>query len=125
VKVYIAGPWEDRHLMPHIAEKFEAAGHVITERWWEKEDRPGFKGISNEPNDYLEERAIADFTGVVKAAALVLVNTRKSEGKAVEMGIALGAFKPVVLIGTRSNIFHYLPSVYPVPDVDAALELLS
>lgn len=124
MKVYLAGPWVDRQQFPSIAAKFEAAGHVVTERWWEKEDETG-NHIDDTDSEYLEERALADFEGVVRADAMVLVNSKKSEGKAVETGIAAARFLPIVLIGSRSNVFHYLPNVYLVPDIDAAVELLS
>lgn len=124
MKVYLAGQWDRRADFPAIAAKIEAAGHTITERWWDHEDTPQSKYPSNEDDDFLTARAIDDFIGVVKADTLVLMQTGKSEGKAVETGIAIAGGKPVILVGTRHNLFHYLPNVHIVESVDAAVEML-
>lgn len=125
MKLYIAGPFADRALMPAIATQCEAAGHAITERWWDHEDYPGSTYPSNTDDPFYEERAVADFLGVIGADAIIVLNSSKSEGKAVETGIALPFFKPVMLVGVRTNLFHYLPNVYPVGSVEEALERLA
>lgn len=109
--------------MPEIAAQFEASGHVLTERWWEVE---GSADYSN-PKHYgmYEDRAVADFMGVVNADAVVVINHEKSEGKAVEMGFAIALFKPIILVGPPSNLFHFMPSVHQVKDVRAAIKSLA
>ncbi len=109
--------------MPAIAAQLEAAGHTITERWWEHEDPLDYADPAN--LNALEERATCDYLGVVTANVVVLINSKKSEGKAVEMGIAIALFKPIILVGERTNIFHFIPSVVPVPDVRAAIYKLA
>ncbi len=121
MKLYLAGPWADRAQMPLIAAKFEIEGHTITERWWEFDD------VSyNEANaEALGDHALRDFVGVMKADALVIINSRMSEGKAVEMGMALVTTKPVIIVGPRTNVFQYLiPDEWVVDTVEAALEVL-
>lgn len=107
--------------MPVVAEWVEAAGHTITERWWEYPE--------TSDHDLLEACAQRDYTGVVKADALLLLNTQargsETSGKAVETGIAIAMFKPVILVGERTNVFHHLPNVHVVATVDEALELLA
>ena len=125
MKAYLAAPWTDRANMPERAARFEAAGHTVTTRWWEFEDRPGANFPSNEDDPYYEDRAYQDFIGVVQADVLVVFNTEKSEGKAVETGIATSLFKPVVLVGVRSNVFHYLPNTTVADDIDGALHVLN
>lgn len=122
MNIYLAAPWICRHEMPAIAAQFEAAGHTITERWWEIEGAADY----TDPKLFalFEDRAVADFMGVVNADAVVVLNLAKSEGKAVEMGVAIALFKPIILVGAPSNIFHFMPSVYPVKDVRAALRAL-
>ena len=133
MRIYLAGPWVDRSAMPGLARSLETAGHTITERWWEKEEPANVGTVQiddrylqehPELTAYFEERAIADFLGVVNADVVVVLNTSKSEGKAVEQGIAFAMMKPVILIGTPSNVFHYLPSTHKVADINAALEIL-
>lgn len=124
MKVYLAGPWVDRAAMPELARRLEQDGHSITERWWEHEEPLSFPEESPEYHAAMEDRAVADFIGVIKADAVVVLNSSKSEGKAVEQGVAHAQMKPVVIIGQRTNIFHYLPSTQAVPDIEGALEKL-
>jgi hypothetical protein len=109
--------------MPEIAAQFEAAGHTITDKWWKQENQPiDFQDPRN--LEVLENRATADFMGVINADVLVVINSEMSEGKAVEMGIAISRFIPIILVGKRTNIFHFIPSVMPVKDVRAAIKAL-
>jgi hypothetical protein len=56
---------------------------------------------------------------------LVVLNLEKSEGKAVETGIALMNNIPIVSVGTRSNIFQTLAiEVETVQEAIAALDRL-
>ncbi len=125
MRVYLAGPWAERTSMPRAAAQLELAGHSVTHRWWEFEDDPVDGYPSNKDSDALTNHAINDFIGVVTADVVVLVNSAMSEGKAVETGIAIAGNKPIVLVGVRSNLFHYLPNVHIVDSVDAAVELLA
>jgi nucleoside 2-deoxyribosyltransferase len=123
--IYIAAPWKDKALMPEIAAKFEAAGHKITWKWWATDDIA--EGNRNE--DALQTQALNDVNGVLDADVLVLINTAKSEGKAVEQGIAIASGIPIIAVGKRGdgtslNVFHYL-SVYDwTEDVEGAIVLL-
>lgn len=125
MRVYLAAAWKERAMMPEIARQFEKAGHQVTHRWWEYEEPPGCNYPSNDESPELEDIAASDYIGVVQCDALVLLNTQKSEGKAVETGIAIALGKPIILVGTRSNIFHYCGCVYPVFDVVQAIEWLA
>lgn len=120
--LYLAAPWIDKDKMGELAAKFEAKGHSITHKWWLVED-----GLAR-TLETLREQAQWDFDGVVAADVVVLFNTSKSEGKAVEQGIALGLGKPIVAVGKQGeiskNVFHYLSDYTWVDDVDGALEVL-
>lgn len=120
MRVYLAGPFSCRAMMPDIAAEFEAAGFEVSERWWMHDNIPLGEG----DNPDLETQAIRDFEAVVNADALIVYNFELSEGKAVEMGIALAMCTPVVSVGRRSNIFHYLAGVTRVGSTDEAIEVL-
>lgn len=112
--------------MPDYAAQFEAAGHTLTERWWEHVDIPGYpNNVTAAGFNALEDQSTLDYLGVVYADVLVVLNTERSEGKAVETGIAIALLKPIILVGSRTNIFHFIPSVYPVRDVRAAIRKLA
>ena len=121
MKLYLAAPWSMRFRMPAMAARFEAAGHTITATWWLAEETADVVA--------LRQSAFRDAEAVQQAEALVLLNTqirgRETSGKAVETGMALAWRKPVVLIGTPSNIFHALPSVVVVASVEDALHVLA
>lgn len=105
MKVYLAAPWVKREWVRIWAGSFEDRGIEITHKWWEME---------GEFDDAPRMRACAekDINGVLAADVLVLYDAAKSEGKAVEQGIALAFDKPIVALGTlganSQNVFHHL-----------------
>lgn len=123
MKIYIAAPWIDREAMPAIATRFENDGHTITHKWWEAENTPE----SPEAVKIHSGHAFDDWNGVVSADTLVLLNTSKSEGKAVEQGLAIASDIPIVAVGQRGalskNVFHYLPCYTWVDDIEGALDV--
>lgn len=124
MKIYLAAPWADKDLMPEIADKFLNRGHSITHAWWEVENVPeGERSV-----DLLREQADMDVEGVAKAQILVLLNTSKSEGKAIEQGIAIRDGKPIIAVGQlgahSKNVFHYRHNYRWVDTIDDALEVL-
>ncbi len=126
MRVYVAGPWVDKAGALEAATALEAAGHTITKRWWEHREVPGYLNddISSECREELMIQAMEDIAGVWNAHVLVLLNTSKSEGKSVELGLALAYSTPIVLVGEPSNLFHYLPHVFRVDTIEAAITLL-
>lgn len=119
MKLYIAAPWANRADMPEIASAFESIGCQITTKWWEVNE-------GESPSDeFLQQCAYSDIAGVIVADAVVVINSSKSEGKAVEQGVAIAHFKPIVIVGKRgehtSNVFHYLPNYCWVETVQDAV----
>jgi nucleoside 2-deoxyribosyltransferase len=125
MRIYLAGPWVDRDKMPAIAKQIEAMGHTITHPWWQYEG----ESQENESLEFLENCARQDVRAVRTADMIVVYNSAKSEGKAVEQGLAIAYGIPIICItqGVKpsSNIFHYLTKLYiHVTTVDQALALL-
>lgn len=123
MKVYIAAPWVRRSEAIEIGKLFEAAGIEVTSRWF-------FHKTTGDPNDStgvtsplltIQLQAFEDIADVRRADALVVLNLQKSEGKAVETGIAIAVGIPVISVGKRSNIFQALG--YEVDTVDEALTI--
>lgn len=107
VFVYVAAPWEDKEIAREAAEKLKAAGITITSRWIDLH-KDTDKDL-DENFEFLAEQAMHDLQDVYQSDILVLLNTKKSEGKAVETGLAVAWRKPVIMVGKRTNIFHWLP----------------
>jgi nucleoside 2-deoxyribosyltransferase len=124
-RVYLAGPWIAREAMPKMAEQLEAAGHKITHKWWEYEG----ENQDEETDEFLRSCAEQDVAGVVTADVVIVYNTAKSEGKAVEQGIAIVVGHPIIVVTPyekpSSNIFHYLPQYTHVKTFQEALEIVN
>lgn len=122
--IYVAAPWKHRETARAVAIQFREAGFTVMSRWhdeWGAEIGPE---DSKDPM-VLAAEANADFADVILSEAMVVLNIEKSEGKAVEQGIAHTVEMPIVVIGTeRFNVFQYLPRVRLVPDFDAAVAYL-
>jgi nucleoside 2-deoxyribosyltransferase len=118
MKVYIAAPWTHKADAARTAAMLEAAGHEVTKRWWEHREVPGYLTDDHANDGELREQAEEDVQGVCDADVFVLLNYAKSEGKAVETGVAIACGIPIIVVGRRSNLFHYL-SVVVVTSVDA------
>lgn len=123
-RIYLAAPWIDRELMEDRAKKFEALGFTITHKWWRYEGA----GEEHEKLEFLRQCAIDDVNGVATADVVLVYNTSKSEGKAVEQGIAIAKQIPIFIIGKRGevskNVFHYLPLYVWVATEEEALEAI-
>ena len=124
MKLYIAAPWAYKEAARAAGRIFTRYGHEITEPWWDHRDVNG----DDSAVDELLQQAWKDIAGVKSADVFVLLNLGMSEGKAVELGIALEAGVRVIAIGHRgehsNNVFHYLPQVKWVETVTEALDWL-
>ena len=123
MKIYVAAPWTHKTDAKNYADALEAAGHTITKKWWEHREVPSYldPAISIPNREELIQQAAEDISGVLEAEALVLLNLAKSEGKAVETGVAvlsallhgngitISGVSTFILVGGKSNLFHYLP----------------
>jgi nucleoside 2-deoxyribosyltransferase len=124
--VYIAAPWTEREAAKQAASLLEAAGYTVTEPWWEH-PVVDVEHLSDHTEE-LRNQASKDWQGVRRADALLLLNLKASEGKAVEQGLALAAGIPIVAVGQPGvpypNVFHFLPHYYWVGSVEEALVTL-
>jgi hypothetical protein len=111
--------------MSAIAADFEEDGHEVTHKWWLTEDIPEGAG---KHLDTLKKQAQLDVRGVRTADCVILINSAKSEGKAVEQGLAIAYAIPIIAVGVRGvlskNVFHYLDDYYWVSSVADAVKLL-
>ena len=74
--------------------------------------------------------AVEDIADVIAAATVVAFTEEPRTcnsrgGRHVELGIALGAGKHVVVIGPRENVFCWLPDIEHYPDWPAFLAALA
>ena len=125
MKLYIAAPWARRKDAAYSAQVAVALGHTITHDWWNRE-------CGDEDTAELARLADLDFSGVIDADVFIVLNVEKSEGKAVEQGIALNQRRfnvqrrpRLIGVGPRgTNIFQYMPQWEWVETFNDALALL-
>ena len=116
--IYVAAPFSHREGAAHAARVLREADFTITSRWHDE---------YTETQDLrtFQEQAIADLHDIGCAQVLLMLNLASSEGKCVELGYALHAGLAILLVGERSNIFHYHPRIRLVPFLDAAIGVLA
>lgn len=108
MKIYVAAPWVRKVDAIQAGELLKAAGHEITSRWFTHEGDPNDPTGSTVDIGTIRAQAEDDFRDVCRADTLIVLNLEKSEGKAVETGIAIANGIPVISVGKRSNIFQTL-----------------
>ena len=127
MRVYIAAPWVRKADAIMAGWDVEAAGHTVTSRWFhhgDGGDAMDSTGIT-QPIGNIREQAWDDIEDVCGSDVLVVLNLEKSEGKAVETGIALIQNIPVISVGKRGNIFQTLAiEVETLQEAIAALDRL-
>lgn len=123
LKIYIAAPWVRRPEAIEAGKQFEAAGFTVTSRWFKHEGDPNDPtGITGDPTN-VRQQALEDIEDVRSADWLVVLNLQKSEGKAVETGIAIASGIPFISVGGRSTIFQILG--IEVDTVEEAINVLA
>lgn len=102
--VYLAAPWADRAEAREVRDIITSHGIEVNSRWLDTHHTTEEEAT----HEVLSKEALNDVEDVLNCDILMLWNTQKSEGKAVETGMALIAQKGIILIGDRSNVFHHL-----------------
>jgi len=125
MKIYVAAPWVRRPDAIEFGKRLTALGHELTCHWFNHKidgDPNDSTGITSDPISIIHQ-AVEDIEDVKRADVLIVLNLQKSEGKAVETGIALANHIPIISVGTRSNIFQSLG--FEARDADEAIRVLT
>lgn len=99
---YLAGKYSDRELLQGYASILRANGFYVNAEWLE--------GCHEERSDKAQLKyAQADLNDIRNSTRFVMVqNEQPSAGRNFEMGYAHAQGKPLVVIGPRTSVFHYL-----------------
>jgi hypothetical protein len=126
MKLFIASHSQEsaKCLMEHL----QSRGHVVTARWI-LADTKFHQGLRVYSDEEKRQLTLVDEEDVRAATdGLVLIAEAEGKfvpgGKHVETGIALALRRPVYVIGSRENIFHWHPLVRVFPNEDAFLQSL-
>lgn len=112
LKIYVGARFSLRSTVRSLSDFLENQGFEITEKWFlfEKESTGQ---ISSEALKSNYKAAKADLYGIESADATIFLSenplmlTRRG-GRHVEFGYALALKKPIIVLGPKENVFHYL-----------------
>ena len=117
LKIYLAARYSRQAELNGYRADLEAVGHVVTSRWLLGFHQITDEGLSVQAKE--EERtrfAMEDFSDVMDADVLIAFteeprSSNSRGGRHVELGVALGTGKAVVIVGPAENVFCCLPVV--------------
>ncbi len=120
--IYLAAPWKFRAEAKQVAGQYRDKGHQVISRWHDEWGTKSDAGITESEKRDEAEKDVAD---AMAAQVMVVLNWEKSEGKAVEQGIAIARHTPIIVVGAASNVFHSLASVKCVSSFAESLGALA
>ncbi len=144
MKIYVAGKWSERLKVKNVMEMFESRGHIITCDWTkhiapERNVRNKGNGIFTKGYDWSKNEdwaqnghktyAEEDLEGVKNCDVLVACMWSTDifyKGAWIEIGIALGLDKQVIIIGKDiTTVFLGLPNVAVVQFKEEVLTIIN
>lgn len=105
MKVYIAGPACEKDYVCHVKLLLQQSGFTVVSTWADQRD-VGYEdpGVT----ERLAGAAVQDFKEVASCDLLLILSMTGSRGGMhSELGIALALDKELILIGQRTQVFHY------------------
>lgn len=125
--VYLAGRFGRRMELLGYAEALRAQGIIVTSSWLK---RTAIDAISVETDiDFARSCADEDIADINNAQAMILFTDHDTTypskgGMHFETGYAYGTEMPMILVGPRLNVFHYLAEVTPFAEWSPAFSYL-
>lgn len=128
MKVYLASRYSTKDMIRLYAGTLNSVGVEVTSRWLE-EKYSSSTTLDQVPESELSGFAQIDLEDVRRADMLVFFSVDPlipvaRGGRHVEFGYALGLGKPILVVGPKENIFHYLPQITFVSTWSEALKFL-
>lgn len=113
MKFYLASGFRQRWVLRRAAVALSFRGHEVVSSWIWLEDRPDRS--DEDWREFAEAIAVRNLTELRLADAVIVdaygIAPDNNGGVHFELGHAIGASKPVYLIGPRGNTFHWLPQI--------------
>lgn len=115
---YLAARFSRYDEMQGVRDVLRGLGHTVTSRWIDQHGgdqlESAAQAVLNSDPASVAHFGLHDLEDIDAADVVVSFTSTDGGGKGgrhVEFGYALGAGKPVVIVGPRENIFHTLPQV--------------
>lgn len=130
MKIYVCARSEDIELARTTRDTLEANGHVVTSRWLKGLVGLGATPAPGKASTDLRDAAYMDLEDIDLSDCVLAINPKSAHrsgtgGRHVEVGWAMRAGIPVVLMGERENVFHHHPLIHYVPAMDDVLYVLN
>lgn len=105
IHIYLAAPYEIRPQARKFAERLTSSGYIACTASWLFDEHP-----------VGPEAAQIDIDDIDRADILVALNPspwhqKGTGGRHAELGYAIARQKPILLLGERSQLFHWHPLV--------------
>lgn len=115
MKIYLASRTCRFLEMQNVRCDLEKCGHIITSRWINKDGNH-----RDNKKSYYARYSINDLSDIDESQVLIAFTepplTHSKGDRHVELGIAIGKGKRVIIIGPRENVFCHLPKIEWYPD---------
>lgn len=128
MKVYLASQYCTKDQISKYAAELRENGIEVTSSWLEEPHSPNTQMSELSPEQHTFY-ALNDLNDVDRSDMLVFFSVdpsiaAKRGGRHVEFGYAIKAGLPILVVGPKENIFHYLPNINHVAEWKNALTYL-
>jgi len=89
LKVYIAAPWIHKQDAIKVGQRLGVLDIEVTSSWFHHEGNSNDSAGVTADTQSIRVQALQDIADVLRSDYIVVLNLSKSEGKAVETGIAI------------------------------------
>jgi len=144
MKVYLASRYSRRKELCEYRTRIRTMGHTVTSRWLDgdhqitddgkplgEEGERVFEDMDDPRGDALRQLFLRHDMDDVRAADVLIAFTETPRapgggrgGRHVELGLALGWHKRIIIVGPRENLFCWHETITCVPTIEKALALL-
>lgn len=121
--IYLSAQFEDAAILRDARAKLASLGYTVTSRWLDAGTAVPATAQAGEAGagERLAAIAVQDLEDIRAADVVVVYNPPEAcaigrGGRHVETGFALALGKPIVVVGARGNVFHWLPDIAVVKD---------
>lgn len=124
MKVFLSARYSRKDELRKYRTILQEAGYTVNSRWLDEEtkEEEGTNALTATPPEHRQAIALADIQDVRECDVLIAFTEQPCNpqatwshargGRHVEYGAAIALGKPVIVVGYRENIFHFLPEVY-------------
>jgi len=127
-RIYIASRYSRRDEMRDVAEQMSERGFIVSSTWLQ-EDYPlnmNLDGLTPEQHAQIAAQDLEDITGsdIMVFFGEDQNNQPPRGGRHCEFGFALALGVRIYIVGERENIFHYMPDIKVVPNLEELWEVI-